>query len=218
MTTVTLSSAAALILRVRVFDDLTGRGLPDVAPSLELRQGRGIFKPFPASLTRKGHGWFALVAPMDQVLAAIQPEIVTRFRLSAAPVGHDAGEVVLMADRNRMLLIEDVVQAGGGETTLRRFRGAPFDMQLGLLPAAMRLEGIVLADGDPARPESDARVFVDGAQVAMSGADGRFSVDALPQSARVEIAVRKAARETIIAHVIDYPARPNRLTIALPGA
>lgn len=201
----------------RAWERFTERGLP--VHEAQLRGSHaGGGAVFRTGLTLRPGGWFALhldpARDMPDLAAAGAVTLTLTLRARGlAPVERSLN--VTGAD---LALVEVPLLVAGQALTAERVAGAPFAFSVAVDPPPLLLEGLVLRDHDPAEPAAGVAVRANGADAAVTDAEGRFRIAALPLAESVTLDFDDTAATTT--HVLrpDWGRRVLSATFSIPSA
>jgi hypothetical protein len=200
----------------RVSETITGRGLAVASASLSARIGAGPLRPLAARFLARPEGYFAFsILPgrdMPDFSAAPAVTLRAEFELAARPPAVSESTMAGAA----LALIETKRKVAGQDVTLRTVKTAPVDLSVAVEPAAVALRGIVLRKHDPGEPVAGVKVQAAAAQ-ALTDAQGRFFLPALPVLAEVVLQLTENAIVTNLPFRVDYSQAVNSVTLSLPS-
>jgi hypothetical protein len=206
-----------VLVRGRIADQVTGRGLRPSAVQLTFRHAAGT-GPLPGALTLAADGWYALhLAPAAQLpdLSAAGPVTLTARITVAGRVPVEVSRDVAGAD---LAVTEVPVEVDGAERRVTRVAGAPFELSAVLAPRPVALDGIVLRDHDPERPAAGVTVRLDGAGAGeTTDAGGRFFLSPLPAALSVLLHLTDGAATSTARVVVDHSRPVCTVTLSVPG-
>lgn len=220
MTTRTLIPVAQEVLSGRITDRVSGHGLGRAKILLSVRSGNGPFVPFPLQPRLRADGFFSLGASWTALTAVLPLDKATRFQLGVEMQGFEPASHVVFANRVDVRRAETTVTVGGQDITRVGLSGAPFDLSVALEPKPVGLTGVVLRDGELSAPIENARIKVAGARnntTVITGADGRYRLDALPLEQSVEIEARLGPVTFLQTHAVNFKQPLNRLDFSFPS-
>jgi hypothetical protein len=173
----------------RFFERLTERAITGFDAHLGFAHA-GATGVFATTLATRPGGWFGLhldpgrdMPDLAGAGAVTLTLTVTRARPPAAPITRTL--VVTGAD---LAVVEVQRMVDGQALTVQRISAAPFRFEIALDPAPVLLDGLVLRGGDPADPAAGVTVRIAGLPDAVTDAEGRFRIPALPISDSVTLA------------------------------
>lgn len=190
----------------RVFDDFT------VALSYANAAGQGALA---VRLQRKSGGYYALhLDPVRDMPDLSQDGAVT------------LALTITLAGRAPLVLQKDIpaaefaraakpVAIGAQILDAHVLVGAPFVFDFILPARPVGLRGIVLENHDPEAPLAGIKIRAGDAPQVISGANGRFAIDALPVTEIVSIELEGAGPVETVDFRPDYEIPVNTITLSL---
>jgi hypothetical protein len=200
----------------RAAERVTGRAVAVVAATLSAQAAAAAPVPLAARFALRGEGYFAFsLLPgrdMPDFSAAASVTLRAEFVLASRAVISSertvAGSVLALQDTPRTIAGQSVI--------LRTVRGAPIDLSVTTDPVPVALQGIVIRNHDPLQPAAGVQVAA-GPANAVTDAQGRFFLPALPLLAEVDLELSANGTTTNINFHVDYDQPVNNATLSLPG-
>lgn len=206
-----------VLVRGRIADQVTGRGLRPAAVLLAFRQAArtGVL---PCALTVAADGWYALhLAPAVQLPVLPSAGTVT-LTARITVTGREPVEVSRDVAGADLAVVDVPVEIDGAECVVTRVTRAPFELSAVLAPPPVALDGIVLRDHDPDRPAAGVTVRVEGAGTGVTtDAGGRFFLSPLPAAAGVLLHLTDGAATSTARLHVDRSRPVCAVTLSVPG-
>ena len=190
-----------VLARGRLFERLTERGFPRFVARLSYSFGttQGIF---PTVLTIRPGGWFALHLDPSRDMPDLSGAGFVRLTLRLERPGDPPLEATLDVPGADLAVVEVPRPVDGQSLTTMRVTGAPFSFGIGVDPAPLLLDGLVLHDSDQAAPAAGITLRVATLPDRVTDAQGRFRIPALPLAEVVTLSFDEGGTIT------DHTLRP----------
>lgn len=206
-----------VLVRGRIADQVTGRGLRPSAVLLSFRHAAGA-GVLPGALTLAADGWYALhLVPAAQMPDLSAAGTVT-FTARITVTGREPVEVSRDVAGGDLAVVDVPVEIDGADRVVARVTGAPLELSAVLAPPPVALDGIVLRDHDPERPAAGVTVRVEGAGAdETTDAGGRFFLSPLPVAASVLLHLTDGAATSTARVHVDHSRPVCAVTLSVPG-
>ena len=209
-------SSRQTIVKGRIVEAVTGRSLTPVSAALEFSHSTASGF-LPATLLTKSAGYFALHLSPGRSMPDLTGHGAVTLKLTLgfdnrAPV--NASKTI--ADL-QFSIIDRPVKVAGSLLVTKVVTGAPFGFDFVAPAAPVGLRGIVLKKSDPDQPLANVSVKAGSLAPVLTGANGRFAIDALPVTDSVDLVLQGAGQPVTVPFRPDYLTPVNTVTLSLAG-
>lgn len=204
------------IIKGRVTEAVTGRPLSPVSAALEFTHAtKSGF--LPATLLAKSAGYFALHLAPGRSMPELTGHGPVTLKLTLGFSGHAPINISKIIPAVQLSIIDRPVKVASTMLVTRVISGAPFVFDV-LAPASpVGLRGIVLKKSDPDEPLANVSVKAGNLAPVLTGANGRFAIDALPVTETVALVLQGTGAPVNISYRPDYLTPVNTATFSLAG-
>lgn len=212
--TAEIGALRQVIVKGRISEGLTRRGLSPSRVSLEIERADGRRRAVPAALALRDGGYYSL--SMSEGAGLPEPPLAEALVLHLSVRLPDGREAALNlgltgADLARQTRVIDLDGRAFGAPVIA---GAPFVLDVVMDPLPVTLTGTLVADHDPARPIAGATVAI-GPLVTLTDTSGRFRLTPLPVASPLTITVSRAGTDTDFVFHPDFTSRANSAALSL---
>jgi hypothetical protein len=204
------------IVTGRVTEAVTGRSLTPVSALLEFTHNvaSGVL---PATLLAKSAGYFALHLSPGRSMPNLTGHGPVTLKLTLELQGRAAINASKSIPNVQLSVIDKPVKLGADLFMTRAISGAPFVFDFIAPAVPVGLRGIVLKKSDPEEPLANVSVKAGDLAPVITGANGRFAIDALPVTETVNLVLQGAGSPVNITYRPDYLTPVNTVTLSLAG-
>lgn len=206
-----------LLLRGRVSEAITGRGLAPSEIRVEAEQG-AVRAALPVTITHKPGGWYGAHLVPRGVWPVFAPAPDVTLWVTFTLPGRAPSLLSQTVSASALDLTSVALSLAGQPVHADRISGAPFDFSLSLDPLPVALAGTVIRDHDPSDPIAGVTLTAAPAAPVLSDAQGQFFIPALPVLEQVQIGLSTGGPVTNVTLTPDYARRVNMATLSLSGA
>lgn len=204
------------IIKGRVVEAVTARPLSPLSAVLEFTHAaaNGLL---PATLLSKSQGYFALqLAPGRSM-----PDLTGHGPVTLKLTLEFAGLAPLVATKviaeAQLAIVDRQVKVGTALLMTKVISGAPLVFDFVAAAGPVGLRGIVLKKTDPDTPLANISVKAGNLAPVMTGANGRFVINALPVTETVALELKGTGSPVNITYRPDYLTPVNTVTFLLAG-
>ncbi|MGV8937568.1 MAG: hypothetical protein ACOH2J_10625 [Allorhizobium sp.] len=203
-----------MLVRGKVSQAVTGRVFDDFTIGLSYTNAAGQGK-LPVGLQRKSGGYYALHLDPIRAMPDLSQDGAVTLILSVTLPGRAPLVVQKTIGASEFARVAKPVTIGQQTLVAFVLAGAPlvFDVVLPASPVGLR--GIVLEKHDPEAPLAGVKIRAGNAPEVISGANGRFAIDALPVTETVSIELEGAGPVETVDFRPDYEIPVNTITLSL---
>lgn len=204
------------IVKGRVTEAVTGRSLTPISAALEFSHNTALGF-LPATLLAKSEGYFALHLSPGSSMPNLTGHGPVTLKLTLGFQGRAAINASKSIPNVQLSVIDRPVKVGSDLLMTRAISGAPFVFDFVVPAAPVGLRGIVLKKSDPDEPLANVSVKAGNLAPVLTGANGRFAIDALPITETVALVLQGAGSPVNITYRPDYLTPVNTVTLSLAG-
>ncbi len=213
----TLLSARQVLVRGRIGETITGRGLEGASVELRAVQG-GTTALLPVAMAMKPGGWYAAHLAPGRVWPVFAPVPDVTLEAEIAVPGRAPVILSQSVAPAELALVREPRTIGGTAVEVERIAGAPFAFDLDVPPLPVALAGTVIRDNDPADPFAGVSVSALGVAPVFTDAAGKFFIAGLPVLETVLLSLDGGSGPVGFPFHPDYARRVNSVTLSLGGA
>jgi len=207
-------SARQVLVRGRVSEAVTNRVFDDftVAASYANAAGEGVL---PVGLQRKSGGYYALHLDPIRDMPDLSQDGAVTLTITLTPAGRTPLVLTKDIPAAEFARVARPVAIGAQMLQAHVLAGAPFLFDFILPARPVGLRGIVLENHDPEAPLAGVKIRAGDAPEVVTGANGRFAIDALPVTDIVSIELEGAGPVETVDFRPDYEIPVNTITLSL---
>ena len=208
-----ISALRQVLVKGRVSETLTGRGLSQFDLMLDLIRGSGTHQlPVEPAIKPQGYFGLSMSGPgSDMVLPAAEP---VTLRLSVTLPDGRARSVEIALTGADLTPVNQPFSIGGGTQTALTVPAAPVRLDCAFDPLPVTLFGTVIANNDPAVPVAGATITA-GTLSDTSDARGNFRLGPLPLLASLDVSIIQGPDSETFAFRPDFTTRTNTAIFSL---
>lgn len=204
------------IIKGRVIEAVTNRPLSPVTAALEFTHAaKSGF--LPATVLAKPGGYFALHLSPGRSMPGLTGHGPVTLKLTLGFSDRAPVNTSKIVQEVQLSVVDRPVTVGTALLVTRVVSGAPFVFDMTVPAAAVGLRGIVLKKSDPDQPLANISVKAGNLAPVMTGANGRFAIDALPITETVDLVLQGAGQPVIVPFRPDYLTPVNTVSLSLAG-
>jgi hypothetical protein len=204
------------IIKGRVSEAVTGRTLAPTSAALEFTHAaKSGF--LPATLLAKPGGYFALHLSPGRAMPGLTGHGPVTLKLTLGFSGRAPVNVSKNFPEVQLSIIDRPVEVASTLLVTRVVSGAPFVFDIVVPAVAVGLRGIVLKKTDPDQPLANVSVKAGNLAPVLTGANGRFAIDALPVTETVDLVLQGTGQPVNVTFRPDYLTPVNTVTLSLAG-
>lgn len=204
------------IIKGRAVEAVTARPLSPVSAALEFSHATASGF-LPAVLQTKPQGYFALHLSPGRSMPVLTGHGPVTLKLTLGFEGRPPLVATKVVADVQLSIVDRPVKAGTALLMTRVVSGAPFVFDFVAAAAPVGLRGIVLKKTDPDTPLANVSVKAGNLAPVMTGANGRFVINALPVAETVSLVLQGAGSPVNITYRPDYLTPVNTVTFSLAG-
>lgn len=204
------------IIKGRVAEAVTTRPLSPVSATLEFSHAAasGLL---PATLLSKPQGYFALHLSPGRSMPVLTGHGPVTLKLTLGFAGRAPLVATRIIPEVQLSIVDRQVKVGTALLMSKVISGAPFVFDFVAAAAPVGLRGIVLKKTDPDTPLANVSVKAGNLAPVMTGANGRFVINALPVTETVALVLQGTGSPVNITYRPDYLTPVNTVTFSLAG-
>ena len=204
------------IVKGRVTEAVTGRPLSPTSAALEFNHAaKSGF--LPATLLAKPGGYFALHLSPSRSMPGLTGHGPVTLKLTLGVAGRAPVNVSKVIPEIQLSIVDRPVKVGPAMLVTKVVSGAPFVFDIVAPAVAVGLRGIVLKKTDPDQPLANVSVKAGNLAPVLTGANGRFAIEALPVTETVDLVLQGTGSPVNITFRPDYLTPVNTVSLSLTG-